>query len=59
VSLGHNISVVEERLRFQAAEIAKMSTIHDALLEKERQVHVHSGGYILENTTLWGAGDAS
>jgi hypothetical protein len=36
VSLGPNISVVEERLKFQAAEIAKMSSIHDALLEKQR-----------------------
>jgi hypothetical protein len=41
VSLGSNIAEVEERIKFQAAEIAKMSTIHDALLEKQRQAFFH------------------
>jgi hypothetical protein len=35
VSLGPNISVLEEQLKFQEAEIAKKSSIHDALLERE------------------------
>ena len=36
VSLGSNIAEVDEIIKFQAAEIAKMSTIHDAFLETQR-----------------------
>jgi hypothetical protein len=36
VSLGPNTSVLEEQLKFQAAESAEMSAIHDAFLEKQR-----------------------
>ena len=36
VSLGKDISSVEKQLQFQSAEIAKMSTIHDQLMDRER-----------------------
>merc|ERR1719233_558769 len=38
VSLNPEISDVEKRLQFQAEEIAKMSAIHDQLLDKDREV---------------------
>merc|ERR1712025_213381 len=38
VSLNHEISDVEKRLKFQAEEIAKMSEIHDQLLDRDREV---------------------
>jgi len=40
VSLNQEISEVEMRLKFQAEEIAKMSTLHDQLLDKDREVEV-------------------
>ena len=36
VSLGRDISTMEERLKFQAQEISRMSTIHDKLMEREK-----------------------
>merc|ERR1719186_899823 len=38
VSLNQEISDVEVRLKFQAEEIAKMSTLHDKLLDRDREV---------------------
>merc|ERR1719420_53701 len=38
VSLNPEISDVEKRLQFQAEEIAKMSVLHDQLLDREREV---------------------
>jgi len=38
VSLGKDISSVEKQLQFQSAEIAKMSTIHDQLMDREREL---------------------
>merc|ERR1719239_886419 len=38
VTLGRDISTMEERLKFQAQEIAKMSNIHDILMEREKEV---------------------
>jgi len=40
VSLNQEISDVEMRLKFQAEEIAKMSVLHDQLLDKDREVEV-------------------
>ena len=38
VSLNQEISDVEMRLKFQAEEIAKMSLLHDKLLDRDREV---------------------
>merc|ERR1719234_2149957 len=38
VSLNPEISDVEKRLQFQAEEIAKMSALHDQLLDKDKEV---------------------
>jgi len=38
VTLSKDITTLEERLRFQAQEIERMSTIHDQLMEKEKEV---------------------
>jgi len=40
VSLNPEISDVEKRLKFQAEEIAKMSAIHDQLLDKDKEVQL-------------------
>ena len=36
VTLGANISELQERIKFQAKEIDRMSNIHDLLIEKEK-----------------------
>jgi len=38
VTLGANISELQERIKFQAKEIDRMSNIHDLLIEKEKEV---------------------
>merc|ERR1719167_1079862 len=38
VTLGPNISELQERIKFQAKEIDRMSAIHDLLIEKEKEV---------------------
>jgi len=38
VTLGKDISQVEQRMKFQAAELEKMTAIHDQLIAKENEV---------------------
>eukprot|EP00092_Neocalanus_flemingeri_P020290 GFUD01021979.1.p1 GENE.GFUD01021979.1~~GFUD01021979.1.p1 ORF type:complete len:1250 (+),score=420.04 GFUD01021979.1:230-3979(+) len=50
VSLNQELTDVEVRLKFQAEEIAKMSALHDQLLDKDREVETLKA-------ELHGAGD--